>query len=71
MAASKSKRNVTNMPDEDKAFFMNAYKNNPKAKADMDKDMKIHGLTYEQYFGLSGAKKTQGKTSAKKSTGRK
>ena len=47
-----NKKNVPSMPDEDRAFFMSAYKNNPIAKMEMDADMKKKGVTYEQYFGI-------------------
>lgn len=40
------------MLDEDRAFFMNAYKKNPAAKKAMDADMKKKGLTYNEYFGI-------------------
>lgn len=37
MATSKPKRKIMSMEEEDKAFFESAYKNNPKAREDMDK----------------------------------
>ena len=47
-----NKKNVMSMQDEDRAFFMNAYKTNPQAKKAMDAEMKAAGLTYEEYFGI-------------------
>ena len=37
MATTRSKKQVS-MADEDAAFFRNAYKNDPKARAAMDKE---------------------------------
>ena len=47
-----TKKNVKSMASEDKAFMLNAYKNNPTAKKAMDADMKKKGVSYEQYFGI-------------------
>ena len=46
------KKRVTSMDVEDRAFFLNAYKRDPKAKKAMDAEMKKLGLTPEQYFGV-------------------
>ncbi len=47
-----NKKNVPIETEDNKAFFMSAYKNDPIARKDMDADMKKKGLTYEQYFGI-------------------
>ena len=59
-----TKKKPMSMLDEDKAFFMNAYKHDPKAKAAMDADMKKKDMTYNQYFGIK--KKPATKTAAAK-----
>ncbi len=46
------KKGILSMPDEDRAFFMSAYRNDPKARKAMDAEMKRLGLTPEQYFGV-------------------
>lgn len=46
------KKNVPSMQAEDRAFFMNAYKRDPKARKAMDADMKKKGVSYEEYFGI-------------------
>ena len=57
MATTRSKKQVS-MVDEDAAFFRNAYKNDPKARAAMDK---------EGYKPTADKKKAP----AKKTTGKK
>ena len=47
-----TRKNVPSMAEEDRAFFMNAYKRDPEAKKAMDAEMKRMGLTYEEYFGI-------------------
>ena len=51
------KKNAPTMESEDRAFFLSAYKSNPKAKKAMDAEMKKLGLTPEQYFGVKPEKK--------------
>ena len=55
MANTKTKK-VLSMADEDAAFFRNAYKNDPKARAAMDKEGAVP----------PGVKKTTAKKGGKK-----
>ena len=57
MAVNKKK--VASMQDEDREFFLAAYKTNPAAKKAMDAEMKKLGMTPEQYFGIKKGKKTE------------
>jgi len=50
----KSPRKAMSMVDEDRAFFENAYKNNPKARAAMDAEKKAP----EKKAAKAPAKKT-------------
>lgn len=56
MATTRSKKQVS-MGDEDAAFFRSAYKNDPKAKAAMERD---------GYKPAAEKKKTTAKKTAKK-----
>lgn len=49
---AQKKKNAPSMEEEDREFFLAAYKNNPAAKKAMDAEMKKLGMTPEQYFGL-------------------
>ena len=47
-----AKKNEPYLDEDDRAFFMNAYKNNPKARKSMDAEFKRMGITAEEYFGI-------------------
>lgn len=55
MATTKKK--TMNQVEEDKAFFRNAYKNDPKARAAIDAELKKKGTTAEKAFGKNTKKK--------------
>ncbi len=48
------------MEDEDRAFFISAYKTDPRAREDLDAAMKETGVSYEEFFGLDGKDKKTG-----------
>lgn len=54
------KKDVLSMKDEDRAFFISAYKTDPRAREDMDAAMKETGVSYEEFFGLDGKDKKTG-----------
>ena len=61
-----TKKKATSMNSEDRAFFMNAYKNDPRARKAMDADMKKKGVSYDQYFGVKKRATTKKTTTKKK-----
>ncbi len=60
VAALAEKKEVLSMEDEDRAFFISAYRTNPEAREDMDAAMKETGVSYEEFFGLDGKDKKTG-----------
>ena len=65
--AKKTTRNVPSMMDEDRAFFENAYKTDPKARAEMD----AAGIKFPKKK-LTGKEKVAAQVAAeKKAAGKK